>query len=812
MAVNQIKKTPCNGCRERKRKCTYEQPCERCVKAGVECTYTVMPSPKDMEYIQELEYINQIEAIQHQISCMENEIGILRLAKENKSNQKEKQSSPVATKLQNYPSPVSLKNQTSMSFDDHSQRHKYKHRHKPMMLTDPFIDYEGVPPPQQPSPPSDFLQIEPFYKFKRGFKNGRKKHYHAHHHVFKSNNIQVELKSQQQQENESKPWSLTVKNGNMTIETFIHSHAQLMNCLGSMVSTAIHQEKTSQLPFPFNIEPTTHTTAMNKVLSILIWRSYGKSRFKSLTKYTPVLLHSVAPQQLTRIIPVEGLTNITMRLVFTYFQCQHLRHFTVYIPEFVNAYMNEDILQSPAVMALCSHLCQQSCKHGAEILPLDAVREYGLYYFEQARELIEDRFDEISLETLITFTFMALYKIKTKDDVEADKYLSMAERIYTVLLPQFEYKPSSNNEPSGESKLFSRIFRCMHHCRSIIELHDAVNRMFKVPGMGPHRLFRLLDSEDEVKIHIFPGDSPKEVQFIKMKHYICALRQAIKDGARCAEATDFPSYIGVFGHHVEMAMRNWYRNVLPEDYQLSLPLFEDHISDLDFFIALEKDCQESPIPLLTTIALYNEYLIMAKSYIPKNPTKAHLDTEELIRKFKQMQYTTEHGMKDRQDPSTDSHKQGDRSHFWFKVIEKVRYFKKHHQQQFSDDELEQSDEEYFTQFIKALNPSKLNFDMPLIHTSVKSALNTVRIVQFLVSHDFSCFLDLRWIMNAWEVLLRAARFKYQQPDDEAVTLDRIRANLILCLDIVKEQLDWHNRDPEGEFMLEMDQQFKELFV
>lgn len=778
-----------------------------------------MPSPKDMEYMQELEYINQIDAIQHQISCMENEIGILKLAKENESTQIDKQpklQSPTAPNLQDYPSPVSLGNSAPFMFEDHHHQHKHRHKHGPMSLQDPLIDYEGVPPPSPqaqcpPSPPRTFddtelTQIERFYAHKRGFKNGKKKNHH--HHLIKSNNIQVELVSQQ--ENESKPWALTVKNGNMTIETFINSHAQLMSCLSGMVSTAIYQEKTQKLPFPFNIEPVNHETAMNKVLGILIWRKYGKSRFKSLTKYTPVLMHSVAPQQITRVIPVEDLTTITMRLLLAYFQCQHLCHFTLYIPEFVDLFMNGDVLKSPAVMALCSNLCQQGCRHTIDIIPLEATKDYGLYYFEQARELIEDKFDEISLETLITYSFMAMYKLKTKDDPEADRYLAIAERIYSMLLPLHEYQPSNPDEPTGESMLFSRMFRSMNHCRSVLELHDAMNRMFKIRGMGPHKLFQLLDSQDAVKIHIFPGDSPREVQFIKMKRYMCMLQQVIKDGARCAAASDFPSYIGVFGHHIEMAMRNWYRNVLPDNYQLSLPLFDDHISDLDFFTALEIECVESPIPLLTTIALYNEYLIMAKSYIPKNPSEVQLDTEELIKKFKQMQYSTAHDIKDRQDPSAD--KNHDPAHFWFKVIGKVRYFKKYHHQQFANEELELSDEEYFTKFIRALNLSKLNFDMPLIHTSVKSALNTVRIVQFLVSHDCACFLDLRWIMNAWDILLRAARFRYQQPGDETVTLDRIRANLILCLSIVKEQLDFNNRDPEGELMTEMDQQFEELFA
>ncbi|OAC98266.1 Zn(2)-C6 fungal-specific transcription factor [Mucor lusitanicus CBS 277.49] len=819
MATSVPKKTPCNGCRERKRKCTYGQPCERCVKNGTECTYTVMPSPKDMEYMQELEYMNQIDAIQHQIACMENEIGILKLAKENEARQADTQpklESPPPN-ASDYPSPVSLGKPSPAFFDNHAHHH---HRHKdksgPLFFQDPFIDYQGLPPPP-PSPPSSSSPskvnedpyVERFYKQKRG----RKKH----HHLIKSNNIQAEL-SLQQETSESKPWTLTVTNGNMCIETFITSHSQLMSCLGGMVSTAIYQEKTAQLPFPFNIQPTTQTTAMNKVLGILIWRKYGKSKFKSMTKHTPVLMHSAAPQQVSRVIPVEGLTTITMRLLFTYFQCQQLQHFSLYVPEFVRLFMSDDLLKSPAVMALCSNLSQQCCRHIVHILPLEATRDYALYYFEQARQLIEDKFDEISLETLVTYAFMAMYKLKTKDDAEADRYLSMAERVYTMLLPMYEYKPSSNNqEPSGESMLFSRIFRCMHHCRSVLELHEAMSSMFKIRGMGPHKLFRLLDSQDHIKIHMFPGDSPREVQFIKMRQYLCTLTQAIKDGARCAAASDFPSYIGVFGHHIEMAMRNWYRNVLPDDYQLSLPLFDDRISDLDFFTALEIECRETPIPLLTTLSLYNEYLIMAKSYVPKTPEEAKLDTEELIKKFKQMQYSTKHGLEGRQDPATStttasSDKHHDRSYFWLKVVEKVKYFKQFHQQQFSDQELELSDEDYLTEFIKMLNLSKINFDMPLIHTSVKSALNTVRIVQFLVSHDCACFLDLRWIMNAWEILLRAARFRYQQPDDQAVTLDRIRANLLLCLSIVKDQLDFNNRDPEGEFVEEMKQQFEELFA
>ncbi|KAI7906207.1 uncharacterized protein BX663DRAFT_428717, partial [Cokeromyces recurvatus] len=136
-----------------------------------------------------------------------------------------------------------------------------------------------------------------------------------------------------------------------------------------------------------------------------------------------------------------------------------------------------------------------------------------------------------------------------------------------------------------------------------------------------------------IDVNISSGDTERERQFIRMGKYIRQLKRLIKKGGQLVEADDLPSYINLFGHHVEMAMRHWYRSILPKEFQLSLPLFEDPGDDLHFFTILEKECDNLPIALLTTTVLYNEYLVMTKSYVPKDPIETKTSTEELIRQF-----------------------------------------------------------------------------------------------------------------------------------------------------------------------------------
>jgi hypothetical protein len=195
---------------------------------------------------------------------------------------------------------------------------------------------------------------------------------------------------------------------------------------------------------------------------------------------------------------------------------------------------------------------------------------------------------------------------------------------------------------------------------------------------------------------------------------------------------------------------------------------------------------------------------MAKSYIPKAPSDGYLDNEKLLHIFK----NTHHNIPMSKE---QAEKIKDKRHHWMKVITRMRYLKQMEHPSFTEEELAETDEEYFTRFIMALNPTKINFEMPLIHPSVRTAFNMVRIIQFLITRDYSCYLDLRWVLNAWDVLLRAAKFKYQQPGDKEITLDRVRANLILCLNIIRDQTKFSRRDTSGTLIEDLEREFSKLF-
>ncbi|OBZ86656.1 hypothetical protein A0J61_05290 [Choanephora cucurbitarum] len=734
------KKSPCNGCREKKRKCSYEQPCARCSKNGTECIYITMPSPKDLEYIQELEYINQIDQLEQQITSMESEISILKLANEK-------------TCADHYPSP------TSYSYDSSDEDKSISSKQS--------LSY----------PDEDNTLCLPIVRTK-----------HIQAAVSKSD------------ENPAKPWRLTVQNGNMTIETNIKSHSELMACVSSMFTTAVHQQQTNTIPFPFNICPSFHKDATAHAMSIIVWRKYGKSKLKSVTKYTPDLLFNIPPKEITHVIPHNQLNSILRSLIEAYFSCMHFHHFCLYRAGFLEMFMTD--MHSPAIFALCSVICHLDCKHLDSIILSESRPQYALFFFEQARELIEDRFDESSIETLITYTYLSLYKIKTNAVTEASFYLSHAMRIRDLLMPQFGWTKQETR--SIEVYMLDRLNNCLNHLQSVLEVQNIWAHNFKDKRMPPMRFFELIDSYDIGPSRIMPGDSPLERQALRLYHHLAQLRENIKRAISNIEGDDLPTYISLFGHHIEMTMRHWYRQLLPKEYQLSLPLF-DSLPDLEFFTVLELECGQSPFPLISLLSLYNEYLIMAKSYMPKIPIDKTLDTEQLISKLKDVIYPN--------SPHQTSEKTmlDTKQYEWLKhFFRKLDHFRQHHQDFFSDNELEESREDFMIRIVRSLKLPQINFSMPLMHTAVRVALDSVRLIQFFLTRHFSCPLDLRWVMNAWDVLLRAARFRYQQPNDPSVTLDRIRANLLLCLDVIQSTVE--RRDPSHEFINHLQAQFYQSFL
>ncbi|KAL4205657.1 hypothetical protein CU097_011086 [Rhizopus azygosporus] len=762
-----LKKTPCNNCRQRKRRCSYGNPCERCSNLGVECVYTIMPSPKDLEYMQELEYLKQIELLESQISIMEKEMTTLKLAQDNPISLYNKETA-IET---DYPSPISLNTYdfAIKTYKYYTDRHDQLEHEHTRQITSPKsdIDNDNSPTVYHKDRKQSFI-------------------------IAKSNQLEASVTKG---EDQTKPWQLTVKNGRLVIDTFVNSYSDLMHSLNNIL--LIQKNAGCPNPDPY-FSPTTSNT-ITTILSIFMWRKYGKSRFKSITKYKPMFIQHDEGRHMVPFVSIDGLVKLVFQLIHVYVNCNHIIHFAIHVRSFVQLFMSDQqhILRSPAVMAICCFICQQPCKHTVQHIPVSATADYALYFFEQARELLEDRFDEASIEIFTAYNFMAVYKLKAKSYEDASKYLSLAEQIYHLLLPQYESTMKKRDAPP-EAKLFARLYRSITHTRHMLDLNFEPNT--NTYRKDHHKIIITLNRYD--LLHIYPtnNDSERELRFIDVKNRIIKLHNNVQEAAKSSVGHDLPSLVGNFTHQVEMASRYWYQHEIPREYRLSLPLFED-VNDFDFFTALELECPDpSPYAIWTTGSVYYEYLIAAKSFFPKERSTVNLKTEELLSRFNMME----------KDLPCDLSTYRLESELWMKLLLKIKHIKEHHLNEYMQG-YEGSEQDYFRELISALNPSSMRFDTPSIRVAIISALNLVRLVQFAATRDYSCLLDVRWVMNAWEILLRSSRFDRELSMDKTITPDRIKANMLLCIGYLKGLTKFNQNTSAQSIIDMMEEQFQALF-
>lgn len=133
---------------------------------------------------------------------------------------------------------------------------------------------------------------------------------------------------------------------------------------------------------------------------------------------------------------------------------------------------------------------------------------------------------------------------------------------------------------------------------------------------------------------------------------------------------------------------------------------------------------------------------------------------------------------------------------WENLILWIVHFKRDQQA----DVFEGTESDYIEKLITYVHSEKWNFDMPVARISVLAAIHIVRLVQYLMTRNYSCFLDYKWLMNICEMLLRASRFNYSLPE-EGTTLDRIRANILLCMNITRNN-SAHEKVEEIDLMPE----------
>ncbi|KAI8339796.1 hypothetical protein EDC96DRAFT_555060 [Choanephora cucurbitarum] len=233
---------------------------------------------------------------------------------------------------------------------------------------------------------------------------------------------------------------------------------------------------------------------------------------------------------------------------------------------------------------------------------------------------------------------MAIYMLTVSHTKEALIYSDMAERVAIVLEPHYSsilnQKPRNDGDDEifsiekGQAVHFQRIRNHLHR----VQTYEQISRFVPPEEMKIKQQdlpFCTLIHLGEGQWIIADDDSVQEKWFAQMHTFILYLQREERGASRSARANDLQHLVGLIAHQVEMAMRYWYFKILPQEFRLSLPLFDSNMESEEYYATLERECAHSAIPALTTLALYEEWLLVGQSYLPKQKATPENDWRHL---------------------------------------------------------------------------------------------------------------------------------------------------------------------------------------
>lgn len=127
--------------------------------------------------------------------------------------------------------------------------------------------------------------------------------------------------------------------------------------------------------------------------------------------------------------------DLALQLVNAYFGCRFLHRVVFHQKTFFDMFVKgrSDLEASPVVCAVAAAVLTMHCKHVIACVPYDQQLGLGEYYFDKARYAVSLQFDEPSMETMIAYLFMSLYKSNLLRPQDANMYLEIAIRIRQIL-------------------------------------------------------------------------------------------------------------------------------------------------------------------------------------------------------------------------------------------------------------------------------------------------------------------------------------------------------------------------------------------
>ncbi|KAI9314615.1 hypothetical protein BX666DRAFT_477523 [Dichotomocladium elegans] len=600
----------------------------------------------------------------------------------------------------------------------------------------------------------------------------------------------------------SKSWTLSLRgDGGMVIETFVNKYSDLLPHLHAMAT--IFKSHTS-VPYTFSAYSTFD--ALLRAFNTMILNKYGKTMCRSLingmrmkavgrakiptaspSKPSDIMKHNNedGDENSSSCIGFEkttalSLETIAFQLMDVYINCIYYHHFAIHIPTFNALFVDtyKHITQSPAVMALCASICVLPCHHVAHILPPGTYHLYGHHFYTLARECIADQFDSVCLETFATYVFLSVYEMGIHNSAPSSSkwhYTQLARRMAGIMQPTYVDVQPDIAGLDGEVILLQRLHSFLQRMRTYelsVEF-DSNDRNLRETGYA--RFYGIcMDPVNDVWVRA-PGDTDLGNKLIEMQRYLQILRKEIFKSSRAAmsavprdlcELTEI-----IVQQQIKGAMVHWYTCTLPQGLQLSVPLFNGTgIPEELYFKTLTDEMEvKGVVPVLVTLAFYEECLLIAQSYFHKRLHGPETSWMMIHKYWK--------GGKLILDSTERKQAVGNK---WERRIDKLLAVK-------PMVNFDGTDDEFFYMVMSIMFPPEGRTSILFIAVqSASSALRLLRFIQALPA--YRCFFDLRVLTDIWTVLMRALRFEQFFNKDEEALLPYIRQGLEDCLRVAKAEL------------------------
>ncbi|CAO3655653.1 unnamed protein product [Mucor hiemalis] len=730
MTEKKKKSVPCEECRDQKRKCNGESPCERCGKFNLSCVYTSTRSPRDEEYLdiaRSASLIQQINVLDNQIKDIEESIQTIKLYGGN--------SMIMTSPDMSLPSLVDDK--SISSFEETSS-----------VICNASVYHNSMF--ERPTKRTKLIASDGFDI-----------------NAILSSSVTTSESEEQENQAKVKPWTLTFQKGNICINTNVTTHADLLNNLHHMMGTV---ELLSTIPA--YVRNNLEQNSLLGVMNALIRKKYGKTHCKNVAKSVRIFITPDLSSVNTVVVAQspDTIQTTTSKLLRAYLQCQHLQQLAIHARTFIRLFIDRayPLEDSPAAMALCAAICTFRCKHVADCLPSISLVEYGKFYFDRARELLSDLFDQFDLETFTSYTFMTIYKLTISHSEEALLYADMAERIAVVLEPKYDAimrceDGSVTMDEKGEAVHYRRLLNHLHRVLTFEQV-SRITKPNQLKFLVQDLPFCTLMHMGEGKWELAEDDSIQEKWFVQMHGYILQLQRSGHEASRAAQSCDLDQLVGLIGHQVEMSMRHWYNNILPAEFKLSLPLFDSTTPCQEFYTTLDRECAHSAIPVLTTLALYEEWIVLSQAYLPKNLPSPENDWRRINEVWNGGPTCIEGNNKK-----------------WQRRIDKLMELR-------TELEFDGTDQEFLVTVNSMLGNVESRINNGILKMGVHAAISTIRLIKYLRSRPQDCYFDIKVLINAWQILLNVSRLQPILPQDVLAMIPRVHKNLTNCMNIVNEEL------------------------